>query len=209
MLDRYKIILWDFDGVIMNSMPIRSNGFGVVLKDYPGNQVEQLMEYHNLNGGLSRYVKFRYFFEQIRGESISEDKVLKLASAFSEIMLESLIDRELLIQDSISFIEENYTRYEMHIVSGSDGEELIKICEALNLKKYFKSINGSPTPKNELVRCVIANNSYDLNEIILIGDSINDYEAALSNAITFCGYNNTKLKSLGVHYLDSLQNNAS
>ena len=61
-----KIIFWDFDGVILNSNKVRDSGFEIVLKDFPKNQVELLLNYHRQNGGLSRYVKFRYFFEVIR-----------------------------------------------------------------------------------------------------------------------------------------------
>lgn len=195
MLEKYKVILWDFDGVIMDSMPIRSNGFGMVLHAYPKEQVQALMDFHNLNGGLSRYVKFRYFFEVIRGESITDDQVLDLAESFSKIMLESLIHTELLIEDSVSFIDRNSKKYEMHIVSGSDGNELRKICEHLNLTKYFKSINGSPTPKNDLVNQVLQDNSYNRNDVVLIGDSKNDLDAAIINEIDFFGYNNPLLKA--------------
>src|SRR2546428_5884187 len=145
-LSQYKVILWDFDGVIMDSMPIRDKGFEEVLKEYPMEQVKALMLFHQQNGGLSRYVKFRYFFEEIRKESITEDRINELASSFSKIMLSLLIDEKLLIEDSVSFIRNNLKNFEMHIVSGSDGIELRQICEALHLTQYFRSINGSPTP---------------------------------------------------------------
>ena len=201
MFEKYKVILWDFDGVIMDSMPVRSNGFAAVLKNYPVDQVSQLMDFHNQNGGLSRYVKFRYFFETIRGEFITEEEVQSLADSFSEIMLNSLVNKELLIQDSVAFIEANSDKYEMHIVSGSDGVELNKICDALDLSKYFKSINGSPTPKNQLVASLIGNNNYDKSNIVLVGDSINDLDAANTNGISFVGYNNQALNSDNNFYI--------
>ncbi|MFC0181194.1 Phosphoglycolate phosphatase, HAD superfamily [Pseudarcicella hirudinis] len=200
----YKIILWDFDGVIMDSMPIRSKGFEEVLKDYPKEQVDNLLEFHNTNGGLSRYVKFRHFFENIRNESIEDEEVLALADNFSKIMLSLLIDEKLLIEDSVNFIRENWMNHEMHIVSGSDGKELAQICEGLDLSKYFRSINGSPTPKKELVRRLLVENNYNKDNVTLIGDSINDKEASLINEIGFCGYNNESLKEAGTNYIEQL-----
>lgn len=82
-LKNKKNIFWDFDGVLMDSMPVRNKGFELVLKDYPEEQVQELMAFHLKNGGLSRYVKFRYFFEEIRKETISEDEVSIWASKFS------------------------------------------------------------------------------------------------------------------------------
>lgn len=194
ILDKVQTILWDFDGVIMDSMPTRSFGFVKVLEKYPKEQVDELLHYHNSNGGLSRYVKFRYFFEHIRKESITEDQVLELANQFSEVMFTLLLDKALLIQDSVDFIQRNYKNYQMHIVSGSDGDELNKICKELGLSNYFLSIQGSPTPKNELVRTVLESNNYQKDEVVLIGDSINDYQAAHINQIRFIGYNNVLLK---------------
>lgn len=137
MFENYKVIIWDFDGVIMDSMPIRGLGFEKVLASYPREQVEELLAFHEENGGLSRYVKFRYFFEQIRKQEISEDEVIELAKSFNRIMLSLLIDEKLLINDSVEFIRKNADKYEMHIASGSDGVELNEICKGLNLSLFL------------------------------------------------------------------------
>ena len=199
----YKTILWDFDGVIMDSMAVRDKGFELVLQDYPREQVASLMTYHQNNGGLSRYHKFRYFFEEIRKETISESQIQILAAAFSKVMLKNLIDSNLLINDSLQFIKENHKKYSFHIVSGSDQEELRFICQALNIAVYFKSIHGSPTPKNDLVAQLIKSNNYTLENCVLIGDSINDYEAAKVNDIHFYGFNNKILKELDLNYIET------
>ncbi|MHC0441177.1 HAD family hydrolase [Flavobacterium sp. 3-210] len=206
MLSNYKTILWDFDGVIMDSMPVRDKGFEIVLKKYPQEQVSLLMEYHRNNGGLSRYNKFRYFFENIREEKITDEQIKELAEEFSVVMLQNLLDSKLLIEDSLNFIKENYLKYNMHVVSGSDGNELRHICESLNLSKYFMSINGSPTPKNELVKILLAEHQYKIEDTCLIGDSFNDLEAAQVNNINFLGYNNEKLVDKTENYIDSFLN---
>ena len=198
---KYKVILWDFDGVLMDSMPVRDKGFELVLKQYPEAQLKELMIYHRRNGGLSRYVKFRYFFEQIRKEAITDEKVLALAAEFSVLMRQELTNAQLLINDSMAFVKKSYTHWKMHIVSGSDGQELNYLCEALGVAQYFQSIHGSPTPKKELVRNLLEN--YNPQDCILIGDAINDYDAAVANGIAFCGYNNTSLRDLPALYINS------
>jgi phosphoglycolate phosphatase-like HAD superfamily hydrolase len=192
-LENFKVILWDFDGVIMDSMPIRDEGFRFVLSEYPKDQVDDLMEYHQNNGGLSRYNKFRYFFEGIRKESITEVEIEEFASKFSDFMLKRLLNEDLLINDTVNFIRKKALDYRMHIVSGSDQNELRIICEALNLEQYFISIHGSPTPKNELVKNLLKTNEYNPIAVVLIGDSHNDLDAAKQNGIDFIGYNNPKL----------------
>lgn len=190
-----KNILWDFDGVILDSMSVRDYGFMEVLKEYPNEKVNILMDYHRANGGLSRYVKFRYFFETILNRSISVTDINHLADRFSTIMRNELPQKKYLIEDTICFIRNNYTTYNMHIVSGSDEKELLFLSNELGIHNYFISIHGSPTPKNKLVENLLTEYSYEKNETILIGDSINDKVSADLNNISFFGYNNETLKS--------------
>lgn len=204
-LAKYNVILWDFDGVILDSMAIRDLGFEKTLSNFPKTEVAQLMEFHRKNGGLSRYVKFRYFFEEIRNEEISEEEVLEYAQKFSAIMMDLLIDEKLLIEDSVSFIKEAYTQFKFHIVSGSDGVELNNICKELELSSYFLSIEGSPIPKNKLVKDILELYKYKKGNVCLIGDSINDLEAAEANGIYFFGYNNESLKKLNSNYIESFK----
>ena len=189
-----KNILWDFDGVILNSMEIRDSGFEIIFKNFETSKVRSLLDYHRLNGGLSRYVKIKYFYEDILKRSITEEQVLQYASKFSEIMRKELVNPENLILDAVGFIKENYTNFNFHIVSGSDQQELRFLCEELNLSNYFISIHGSPTPKNKLVKDLLVKNNYIAAQTCLIGDSINDWEAARNNKIGFYGYNNLELK---------------
>ncbi len=192
-MNSIETIFWDFDGVILNSNPVRDIGFNEVLKQYPVNEVNMLLDYHQENGGLSRYVKFRYFFEKIRRENIDEEQILVLANNFSGIMRSMLKDKKLLISESIEFIKKQYSNYDMYIVSGSDQEELRFLCKELEINHYFKSIYGSPTPKNQLVKNIIEERGYQRNNCILVGDSINDFEAANANSIHFFAYNNPML----------------
>jgi phosphoglycolate phosphatase-like HAD superfamily hydrolase len=190
MIDRkYKVIFWDFDGVLMNSNEIRDLGFVRVLSDYSKQEIDQLLKYHQKNGGLSRYVKFRYFFEEVLGENISEDEIYNWSEKFSVIMKELLVDESLLINETIQFVKKEYENREMHIVSGSDQSELRYICKQLDIAKYFDSINGSPTSKNELVESILKKENYSLEECVLVGDSVNDKVAAKINDIKFMGYN--------------------
>lgn len=191
----FEVILWDFDGVIIDSNSIREFGFREVLKEFNPEQVEQLIDFHNANGGWSRYVKFRYFYEEILQRPISESKVQELADSFKSLMVESLSNPKLLIEETVCFIQEMHCQgKQMHIVSGSDGIELRTLCEQLKLSKYFLSINGSPTPKPDLVKSIVENGDISSNQYCLIGDAVNDYNAAKQNKIQFFGYNNEELK---------------
>ncbi|WP_256604072.1 hypothetical protein [Sphingobacterium multivorum] len=59
------------------------------------------------------------------------------------------------------------------------------MCKELGLSKYFQTINGSPTAKIDLVSNLLEVYTYSHSEVALIGDSVNDKEAADLNAISF------------------------
>jgi HAD superfamily hydrolase (TIGR01549 family) len=193
--ESFKAILWDFDGVIMNSNQIRDNGFVNVLNDFPEEQVELLLQYHRKNGGLSRYVKFRYFFEQIRNENVTEEIIMHYAAQFSKDVMQHLTNPEMLITETVDFIKRTYHSIPMYIVSGSDQEELRKVCKEVKIGHYFKGIYGSPVPKKQLVKNILVNDSLLPDHLLLVGDSINDYEAAHENGLFFMAYNNPSIES--------------
>jgi len=200
-----KNILFDFDGVILDSMPIRHKGFELLFANHPFEKVNILLKYHEENGGLSRYHKIRYFYENILDLSISEEEVIEHASRFSEIMRRELINPSLLISDAVEFIKANHKRFPMHIVSGSDGNELRFLCKKLGLDPFFISIDGSPTPKITLVNDLLQKYGYPPSETVLVGDSINDYEAAEQNNIRFLGYRFfTSQKTEGINQLEEM-----
>ena len=203
ILKHKKNIIFDFDGVIIDSMSIRTDGFRDIFNKYDNFLVEKLVEYHNINGGLSRFNKIKYFYNELLKQEISEERIQEYADEFSLIMRDKLTSKKVLIIDTVKFIKENYSKNNMHIASGSEEKELQFLCEKLEISHCFKSIKGSPIHKNELVKMIIKENNYDINETIIIGDSINDFEAAQINNIGFLGYNNPELKNLGLGYIEN------
>ncbi len=199
-----KNIIFDFDGVILDSVPTKTEGFKKLFENFPNEVVDKLIEYHIQNGGISRYKKIKYFFNELLHQDISEDEVLNYANRYSIITKEELTNSKYIIDDTISFIKQNYKKYNMHIASGADEKDLKYICDRLDLTKYFISISGSPIIKSEIVKKILLTNQYKNEETILIGDSINDYDAAEENKIQFYGYNNYNLKKF--KYIESFYN---
>ncbi len=198
-----KNILFDFDGVILDSMEIRDYGFKKIVSTYPKEMVDDFIKYHRYNAGLSRFVKIKYFYNHYLDQEISKLEIQVLADKFSKIMREKLPNKKYLIKEALDFIKQNNSN--MHIVSGSEEKELNFLCNKLEIYKYFKTIEGSPTPKVNLVKNIMLHFNYEPRETILIGDSINDYEAAKDNYIDFYGYNNKDLIKFSKQYIYSFQ----
>lgn len=196
-----KNIIFDFDGVIIDSMDVRANGVSEVFSHYDNNLVDKFIEYYRYNAGLSKFIKIKYFYNEILGKDISDEKINKYSNQLSNIMKERLASKEILINNTFEFIKNNYRKFNFHIASGSEEVELRFLCDKLEISQYFKCINGAPLHKNELVNKIIEENNYKKEETIIIGDSINDFDAAEINNIGFVGYNNLNLKEKGLGYI--------
>lgn len=190
----FKHLFFDFDGVLFNSNKIRTKGFKIIFKEFSKTMVDKLVDYHEMNGGLSRYHKIRYFFENILYKDISDELLQTYANEYRKVMAKQLFDEKLKISDSINFLKTKRNKFDkIFIVSGSDQNELRSLCKFLGIKDLFNGVYGSPIAKNDLVKNVLKKNSLILKDCCLIGDSLNDKEAALINGITFFAYNNYKL----------------
>lgn len=195
-------IIFDFDGVILDSIPVKTEGFKILFSEFDKVAIDKLVTYHLANGGKSRYAKIEYFFSEILKQPITEELVVVYANKYSQITKEELAKEKYIIQETLQYIKSNYSKYRMHIASGADHQDLEYICDKLGLKKYFLSTQGSPKVKSEIVSEIMNSNNYNDSETILIGDSNNDYEAAKLNNIDFYAYNNISLKNKH-KYIDS------
>lgn len=185
-----KSIVFDFDGVILDSVNTKTEGFEKLFSTYSKDKVRLLVEYHLQNGGVSRFEKIRYFFESIMNQSISESQINDLADEFSQITLNELSHNRYRIQEVFDFIKIHHAVYELHIVSGADESDLRQLCEVHGLVPYFQQILGSPEVKlNNLIQ-VIQSSQYEKDEFLMVGDSTTDSEAAEMAGIDFVFYNN-------------------
>jgi len=184
---KYKHIIFDFDGVLIESNKIRSEGFQLLFEDYPKEQVERLLCFVKRNGGLSRYDKIRYFFEQVRNEIISESSVRSLAGRYSELVKDRIIHVDP-VKGALNFLSKYQRIYDFAIVSGSDQEELREVSKFRKIKHFFSEILGSPASKESNVSELITK-GWKAESCIFVGDSVNDLKAARSYGIDFIGRN--------------------
>ena len=183
---KYQYIIFDFDGVLVESNDIRFNGFRKLFKNFPQEQVEKLVTYAKANGGISRYKKIAYFFSEIRQEPISDESVNKWADQFSKLVEQEIVEAQS-VEGSLEFLEKYVDQLDFAIVSGSDQKELRRICRKRHIDHFFKSILGSPVEKKDNIAALLSNLNWQHDKSLYVGDSKNDLEAARANSLDFVG----------------------
>ena len=89
-----KAVIFDLDGVIIESAEIKTKAFELLFADYPEN-IGEIIDYHKRNAGISRYIKFRHFYEEILGKELSSQKAAELGERFSQIVMEQVLNAPL------------------------------------------------------------------------------------------------------------------
>ena len=81
-----KLFIFDFDGVIVDSVDIKTEAFGEIYSHYGPSISEKVKSYHIENGGLSRYEKIRYFNEVLLKDFEQYKSKDELANEFSNLV---------------------------------------------------------------------------------------------------------------------------
>lgn len=180
-----KAIIFDYDGVIAESVNVKTEAFAAMYKPYGEDIMHKVIEHHEANGGISRFEKFKIYHKYI-GEEIDQNKVDDLAKQFSELVLQKVVDSPF-VDGAKEFLELNYKKYDFYISTGTPTEEIEIILKEKNLRQYFKEVYGSPEKKNEHVKKILDKHGYSKKEVVFVGDALTDRDAARINGIEFVG----------------------
>jgi HAD superfamily hydrolase (TIGR01549 family) len=184
-LQDYKTIVFDCDGVILNSNKVKSDAFRTVAKNYGEDEAKKLVSYNKKNGGVSRYLKFQYFINEILHPDKADKKITveSLAKQFSNHVVKGLRECELVA--NLDEFRKSTKSSSWMIISGGDEAELRKVFDIRGLSKFFdRGIFGSPTPKNEIFKREFEKGNI-IRPALFIGDSKFDYECSKNLGIDF------------------------
>ena len=183
-----KAVIFDFDGVILESASIKTDAFAAVVENYPDKQAKEFVQYHMSHMGISRHVKFQYFIEKILNEPYSVEKEQALANRFSDIVFEKVMHCDF-VPGAKEFLEKYYQEYDFYVATGTPEEEIMQIVEGRGLEKYFKKVYGTPLKKEDIIDIILEKNNYLPNEVIFVGDAATDMNAANAKEVCFVGRN--------------------
>jgi HAD superfamily hydrolase (TIGR01549 family) len=179
-------IIFDFDGVLAESMNIKTEAFAKLFKNFGEEIVKKVTKHHIENGGISRYKKIEKYYKEYVGKKLSKNEISEVANNFSELVIKKVIDAPW-VPGAKDFLEKYYKKIDLYVVSGTPQEELDNIIGERKMKKYFKAIYGSPMEKEEIIKKIINENRYDDKKTLFIGDSFSDYTSSKKANVKFIG----------------------
>ena len=137
LLKNKKLFAFDFDGVIVDSVNIKTEAFAEIYKPYGQKIVDRVINHHINNGGMSRFSKFKYYHNNYLNENIDEIEIESMSSKFSNIVVAKVISSQW-INGIIEFLNKlKLKKIDCVIISATPKKELIQIVKARGIEKYF------------------------------------------------------------------------
>jgi beta-phosphoglucomutase-like phosphatase (HAD superfamily) len=142
---KIKFIILDFDGVILESVSVKTEAFRTLFSFTPQHE-DEIIQYHKENGGMSRYDKFRFIYKNILKEDLTQKKFEELSEKFAAIVLKEVMKAPL-VPGAQEFLETYHSKIPIYVVSATPEDELCQIIQKRGLAHYFRRMFGAPRKK--------------------------------------------------------------
>ena len=183
MFKNYKIIFWDFDGVIKESTEIKTKAFQELFRLFGEEVVAKVTGHHVNNGGMSRFKKIPIYLA-FAGIETSPSMEESFCYRFGELV-ENAVIRSEWVEGVEEIIKNKYNASQRYVlVTATPQDEIERILNHISILPYFSNIFGAPMTKSKAITTCLDMYNINPKETVMIGDSRADYEASKN-----CGTN--------------------
>jgi HAD superfamily hydrolase (TIGR01549 family) len=179
-----KNIFFDFDGVLVESVNVKTQAFYDLYKPFGEEVAQKVKEHHLMHGGVSRYEKIKIYHKNFLGITLSEREINEYADKFSALVMQGVINSPE-IKGASDFLERNKSKFRYWIITGTPTEEMKKITVQRKINFYFEGIYGSPEKKSHWTEFIVKTHNLQREETLYAGDAMADYEAAKASGLHF------------------------
>ena len=183
LLHKAFTVFWDFDGVIKDSVTVKSECFEQLFLPYGREVADRVRQHHEANSGVSRYEKMPIYLAWA-GEPATAEKIQDFCDRFAQVVRQAVVDSPW-VPGVREYFLAHHTRQRFVLVTATPQEEIQQILHSLKIAHYFREIHGSPTPKATAIRDVLQHLQCPLEHALVVGDSETDLNAAEANHVPF------------------------
>ena len=194
-LYRYDAIVFDFDGTLVNSNEIKTRAFGELYKEHGENIVRQIISYNKEHEGVSRFVKFRYWQEDLLGQPYTKEIGKNLSRNYSQLVFDEVVQAPY-VEGALEFLKKHYQHIPLFVASGTPEPELREIIKHRSIPHFFQGVYGSPATKTEILQGILEKRKLSPEQVLMVGDALTDWEGAQGVGAEFIGIQSGKSSSI-------------
>jgi phosphoglycolate phosphatase-like HAD superfamily hydrolase len=181
---KIKAIAFDCDGVLLESVEVKTRAFRRLFAQELPARLEQITAYHLQNGGVSRFEKFRFIYRDILKRPLPEPEFESLCGRFAQLVVDEVVVSPW-VPGAREFLEKNRGKYHFFVVSATPDTEIKEIVKRRGIQNHFSAVLGSPRKKAELLKELMERFAFAADQLVYVGDAINDWQAARQHGIPF------------------------
>lgn len=178
-----RAIIFDFDGVILESADIKTEAFVELFADHPEHS-DAILRHHLENQGVSRYEKFDWIYRELLSRPLNSAERLRLGETFSDLVLQRILACDF-VPGALELLRGLRGRCPSFVASGTPQEELRSIVEQRGLDLWFDGVWGTPASKPEIIRAILADHDLQPEDVLFVGDGVSDHAAAIECGLPF------------------------
>ena len=205
-MNRLEAVVFDCDGVILESADIKSEAFRRVGGLFGPDIQDRFYEYHLQHTGVSRYEKFAWLYREELGMEITPEESHRLGELFSGYCLEAVMAAPLVpgFEEVLAWFQVHRREIALFVASGTPQDELEVVLKARGLAGSFQGIWGTPPAKSGLLAKIIVEGGFNPGRVLMVGDGETDLQAAQDNHTLFFGRGSI-FKDRGLPWADDLR----
>ena len=177
------MIFWDFDGVIKESVSVKTNAYVGIFRQFGPGVAERVRRHHEANGGMSRFEKIPLYLEWA-GQSANPDEIAKYCDVFASAVRQAVVDSSW-VCGAREDLDANHRRQHFVLISATPQQEMEQILKELRIKPWFREIHGAPTRKEDAIAGALGRWNCVAADALVVGDSRSDYSAANKCGVEF------------------------
>lgn len=180
-----KVVVFDFDGVLVDSNKLKYIAFFNLFSRSPKEKkiVKETLKHSRER---SRYTIFGKIFNRLK----RRPHIKVYARKYNEIV-ESGVNVAKEIPGAKKSLKTLFKKkYHLYIISTAPRVPLLRIVKKRNIKKFFRKIYGGSDDKTISLRKIVKSERVNPREIVMVGDGKIDLRAALDVGCYFIGISN-------------------
>ena len=187
--DQISYICFDFDGVILDTLQLKEDGFVFAYHDIATADADVIRSFQRANGGKPRHEKFRHFDHLFLKQEPDESRLATLSKRLSDHIMAGIENCPHIGGFSAFLSQLKDMNMPVAIASAMPEYELHEIIAIKKIAPAFRYALGAPRAKINQLKDIDTQFRDHPNapQGLYFGDTMSDHEAAIGAGLNFMG----------------------